>query len=161
MNTELPLYAQQKPNTCALACLRMVLAAFGTSVTEAAIESQARMQARGTVIDELERLARQFNLVAEIQDITVEQLAEVLATGSLPIAYIDRAVFDLPPARRAKHSLRDARIHTVIPIRVSAKSVTFHNPLGPAITRRSIRLFREAYQKLGGRCVVCSKPGDG
>ena len=29
MNIELPLYRQEKPNTCALACLRMVLAAFG------------------------------------------------------------------------------------------------------------------------------------
>src|SRR5438876_176688 len=74
MSIELPLYGQEKNNTCALACLRMVLAAFGTEVAEAAIEAHAQMKERGTVIDELERLARQFHLVAEIQDATVEEL---------------------------------------------------------------------------------------
>lgn len=32
MSIELPLYPQENRNTCALACLRMVLAAFGTQV---------------------------------------------------------------------------------------------------------------------------------
>ena len=32
MSTELPLYRQEKRNTCALAYLRMVLAAYGTDV---------------------------------------------------------------------------------------------------------------------------------
>src|SRR5712664_3166046 len=30
MDSKIPLYKQEKYNTCALACLRMVLAAFGT-----------------------------------------------------------------------------------------------------------------------------------
>ena len=160
MNTELPLYGLEKPNTCALACLRMVLAAFGTEVAEATIEAQAQMQERGTLIDELERLAQQFHLVAEIQDTTVEELREILAEGKLPIAFIDRAVFDLTPQQRRTHSIRDAIIHTVIPVRVTAKSITFHDPGPPGITRKTIRLFRRAYSCLGGRCVVCSKADD-
>jgi hypothetical protein len=32
MNIELPLYRQEKRNTCAFACLRMVLAVYGTDV---------------------------------------------------------------------------------------------------------------------------------
>jgi ABC-type bacteriocin/lantibiotic exporter with double-glycine peptidase domain len=67
MSFELPLYKQEKDNTCALACLRMVLAAFGTEVSEAAIEAQAAMAEKGTSIIELERLARWFGLVANIQ----------------------------------------------------------------------------------------------
>ena len=97
MNIELPLYGQEKPNTCALACLRMVLAAFGVEIAEAAIEAEAQMQERGTLIDEVERLARHFHLVAEIQDTTVEELREILAGGKLPIAFLDRAVFELTP----------------------------------------------------------------
>jgi ABC-type bacteriocin/lantibiotic exporter with double-glycine peptidase domain len=142
MNTELPLYGQGKPNTCALACLRMVLAAFGTQVREATLEAQAQLEERGTGIDELERLARQFHLFAEIKETTVEQLGEILAARKLPIAYIDRAIFQLSPAQRARHPLRNAKIHTVIPTRVGRNSVTFLDPLGPAITRRTIRLFR-------------------
>ena len=58
MNIELPLYRQEKDNTCALACLRMVLAAFGTNVRERELETRARMEPEGTLIDEVEALAR-------------------------------------------------------------------------------------------------------
>ena len=34
MSIELPIYRQETPRTCALACLRMALAAHGTSVEE-------------------------------------------------------------------------------------------------------------------------------
>ena len=62
----------------------MVLAAYGTNVEERVLEDQARLEPRGTVIDELERLARQFHLVAEIQETTVEDLRRMLAEGRLP-----------------------------------------------------------------------------
>jgi hypothetical protein len=158
MSTELPLYRQEKDNTCALACLRMVLAACGTAVEERTLQGLAHLEPDGTEIGELERLARQFGLVADIRDLTVEQLRQVLAEGKWPLAYIDRAVFDLTPARRAHHPLRDAKIHVIVPTRITASSVTYHDPLPPRIARRSIQLFRAAYEHLGGRCVVCSKP---
>jgi hypothetical protein len=52
MNIELPLYAQERPNTCALACLRMVLAAYGTHLDESAIEAVATMEDEGAPIEE-------------------------------------------------------------------------------------------------------------
>jgi ABC-type bacteriocin/lantibiotic exporter with double-glycine peptidase domain len=158
MNIELPLYRQEKDNTCALACLRMVLAAFGTTVPERELETRARMEPEGTLIDEVEALARQYHLGAQIQDTTVEELQRILADGKLPIAFIDRAVFELRPRERARHSIRNAIIHTVIPTRVTAKSVTFHDPRQPHVSRRTVRLFSHAYLSLGGRCVVCAKP---
>jgi len=158
MSIELPLYKQNKDNTCALACLRMVLAAYGRHVPESELEAQARMELQGTRIDELERLARQFQLGAEIQETTVEELRGILAQGKLPILYIDRLVFELSPGQRARHSIRDAIIHTVIPTQVTARSVTFHDPRLPQITRKSMRLFRQAFSSLGGHCIVCSKP---
>jgi hypothetical protein len=159
MSYKLPLYGQAKDNTCALASLRMVLAAFGTDVKESTLESQARLEEDGTEIGELERLARQFGLVADIQETTVEQLQQVLAEGKLAMAYIDRAVFDLAPMQRADHSLRAARVHVVVPTRVTAATVVYHDPLPPGrIVRKSIRLFRSAYERLGSHCVVCSKP---
>ena len=53
MSTELPLYRQEKRNTCALACLRMALAACGTEVEESTLEGQARVEEGGTEIAEL------------------------------------------------------------------------------------------------------------
>ena len=58
MSTEPPLHAQEKPNTCALACLRMVLAAYGRDVEESTLEGQARLVPDGTEIGALERLVR-------------------------------------------------------------------------------------------------------
>ncbi|HVA50282.1 MAG TPA: cysteine peptidase family C39 domain-containing protein [Pirellulales bacterium] len=140
-----------------MACLRMVLAACGTVVAERDLEDEARMEVDGTDIGELERLARQFGLAAEIQEPNVNQLGQLLADGKLPIAYIDRAVFELTPAARDRHSLRNARIHTVIPTRVSKASIWYHDPMQPRPVRKSIRLFRLAYERLGGRSVVCWK----
>jgi ABC-type bacteriocin/lantibiotic exporter with double-glycine peptidase domain len=76
MNYRLPLNRQRKDNTCALACLRMVLAAFGTEVEEGTLEAQARLGPLGIEIGELERLARQFGLVANPREVTVEQLRQ-------------------------------------------------------------------------------------
>jgi ABC-type bacteriocin/lantibiotic exporter with double-glycine peptidase domain len=60
LRIELPHYRQEKDNTCALACLRMVLAAYGRQVPESDLEAQAGMEPKGTRIDELERQTRQF-----------------------------------------------------------------------------------------------------
>ena len=157
MSIELPLYHQEKDNTCALACLRMVLAAFGSPIAESTIEAEAHMEEDGTPIEELERLAGQHGLGVEIQETTLEDLRRILAQGSLPIAYLDRAVFDLNPRQRASHSLRQAKIHAVVPTRVTEFYITFHDPLPPRVARRSVRLFRQAHGMLGNYCVVCSQ----
>jgi Peptidase C39 family len=158
MSINLPHYRQAKDNTCALACLRMVLAAFGTHVLESELEALASMEAKGTPIDELVSLAQRYHLRADVQDTTVEGLGSILAEGKLPIAYLDRAVFDLTPRQRLKHTIRNAIIHNVIPIRVTANSVSLHDPLRSGVTRKSLLLFRQAYERLGGRCIVCSRP---
>jgi hypothetical protein len=78
----------------------MVLAANGIHVEERVLESQAHMEEGGTPIDELERLARRYGLAAEIQYTTLSDLRRLLAEDRLPIAYIDRAIFDLTPRQR-------------------------------------------------------------
>jgi ABC-type bacteriocin/lantibiotic exporter with double-glycine peptidase domain len=87
MNSELPLYGQEKDETCALACLRMVLAVHGIDVAERVLESEARSEDGGTHIVELERVAQRFGLVAQIQRVTADQLRAILAERKLPIAY--------------------------------------------------------------------------
>lgn len=109
----------------------MVLAAHGTNVREAELEAHAKIETGGTPIDELERLARSYGLVAEIQDITVDGLQRILAAGKQAIAYIDRAIFNLSAAERRRHSIRDAIIHNVIPANITERSVTLHDPRFP------------------------------
>ena len=91
MSIELPLYRQEKRETCALG-LSMVLAAFGTRVAESDIETEGTLVEGGMLIEEFERTARRYRLVGDIQERTVEQLRQLLEQGKLAIAYIDRAV---------------------------------------------------------------------
>jgi hypothetical protein len=135
----------------------MVLAAFGIHVAEDALQAQARMEEGGTPIEELARLGRQYGLVAEIQEATTDELQGILTQERLPITYLDRAVFDLSPSARRRHSLRHAKIHAVVPTRVTRAYVTFHDPLPPCITRKSVNIFSHAHALLGNYCVVCSK----
>jgi ABC-type bacteriocin/lantibiotic exporter with double-glycine peptidase domain len=106
MGVDISHYRQQQENTCALACLRMVLAAYGTQVTEREIEAQTRLVERGVHIAELERLTHRYKPVAEVRETTISDLRHLVEQGKLPIAYIDRSVFDLTPRQREKHSIR-------------------------------------------------------
>src|SRR4051794_18432620 len=121
MRFQLPLFPQGKDNTRALAYLRMILAAYGVDVPRSELAAHAGMEPKGTPIGELERLARQYQLVSQIRETTVAEMGGILAKGSFPIAFIDRAVFALNPRQRARHSIRDAIMHTVIPTQVTDK----------------------------------------
>lgn len=162
MNTELPLYGQEKRDTCALACLRMVLAAHGTSVAESVIEAEARIVSGGTDIEELQRLARHFGLVAETQRATPAQLRAILAEGKLPIAYINRAFFDLASLRSVRQAIRSPLPHAVIPTRLSQHFVSFHDPGLVNVVRRSLARFDRAHHFFDYLTLVCypTKPGE-
>lgn len=155
----LPILAQEKSKTCALACLRMLLAAHGSAVQEQELEEQARIEVRGTPIDELERLARLRGLQASIETTTPEDLAQLIAEGHHAIAYIDRAIFDLTPKQRTTHRLVDSIIHCVIPVAVTDRAVICHDPLiSDRTRRRSLRLWKIAHGRLGYPSVVCRGP---
>ena len=101
----------------------MALAAHGTSVEESAIAAEARLEPGGTPIEELERLARHFGLVAHIQQTTVDQPRAILGEGRLPIVYLNRTVFELPSLRRLRSAFADPKLHAVIPPRISGRFV--------------------------------------
>jgi ABC-type bacteriocin/lantibiotic exporter with double-glycine peptidase domain len=140
----------------------MVLAAHGTYLEESTIEAEARMVPGGTPIEELERLARHFGLVAEIQQTTIDQLRAILAERKLAIVYLNRKVFELSSLERLGPAFTDPNLHTVVPTRVSDRFVTFHDPLPPRSTRRSIARFDRAQWFLQHAALVCSlrEPGE-
>lgn len=158
MNTELPLYGQEKRETCALACLRMVLAAHGRHVQERTLEAKARMVPGGTEIEELERLARLFGVVANIQRATADQLRAILTEEMLPIAYINRAFFELASLQRVRRAIRKPLSHAVIPTQLSSHFVTFHDPRLERVARRSLTRFDRAHRYFDYLTLVCEKP---
>ena len=161
MSSSVPQFRQESPNTCALACLRMVLAAFGTSVDEATLVRQATMTPTGTDILEVERLGRAYGLIAEVRRATVEELQELLDAGCLAIVYLNRRILNARNIRSARRSIQEALIHCVVPTRFTAQFVTYHDPLADPPQRRSIARFAGAHAHLDSPCVVCRKPDDG
>ena len=156
MTRNLPLLKQERDDSCALACLRMVLAGRGSVVTEAELAQRVPMEEGGTDIEELARLAQSFGLVAAVQEATVEQIRDLLRADRDIIAYLNRSVFDLPRLTDLTPALRSRRIHAVVPTRVTARQVTFHDPRLPAVVRKTIRRFEAAQRHLQSACLVLS-----
>jgi len=119
----------------------MVLAARGTMVTERDLVLRTQTVEGGVEIQELERLARTLGLTATAREATAHQIRELLRGGSDVIAYVNRSVFHLTTITDLTPALGSRRIHAVVPIHVTARQVTFHDPLLPAVVSKTIRRF--------------------
>jgi len=103
-------------------------------VSEAELVLRTQVVEGGVEIRDLERVARAFGLIATAREATVWQIRELLREGSDVITYINRRVFDLASLTDLTPALRSRRIHAVVPIGVTSRKVTFHDPL-PACRR--------------------------
>jgi len=146
MTFEPPFFPQGRYDTCALACLRMVLAGFGTNVSEAELVRASRMEEGGVEIEALAELARAYGLRADVDQLSLADLAQLFEGEQPAIVYLNRLPLD-----------RQFAIHAVVPIRLSPHYVTC---LDPRIGRRRIsrRKFERARSYLDRYGVVCSLP---
>jgi ABC-type bacteriocin/lantibiotic exporter with double-glycine peptidase domain len=136
----------------------MVLAGHGTVVSEADLEADVQREAGGTEINQLKQLAQKYGLVATIQEATAPMIGELLAADCEIISYVNRAVFDLPTLADLTPALRNLRVHAVVPIRVTARHITFLDPRQPAVVRKTIRRFGASQRHLRSLCLVFSEP---
>jgi ABC-type bacteriocin/lantibiotic exporter with double-glycine peptidase domain len=158
MPSKPPIIAQERADTCAIACLRMLLAYHGRMITEQELVQAATMEHGGMDIEELERLAIRFALRADIRKLGLLEIAALLARRIFPIVYLNRVHLDrrFPLSRRI--ALRLFLPHAVLPVRVSRHFVIFHDPLSLKPRRVSRHKFETAQSDLGNWCVVCSQP---
>jgi ABC-type bacteriocin/lantibiotic exporter with double-glycine peptidase domain len=143
MNLKPPFFAQERYDTCALACLRMILAYYGTEVSEAELVRMTAMEEGGVDIEELARVARRCGLPAEILSLSEKELMELNTKRRWVIVYLNRWPLD-----------RVFAIHAVIPIRFSRVFLTVLDPMRGQ-RRLSRRKFDQARQYLDRLCVVC------
>jgi len=146
MTSEPPFFPQERYDTCALACLRMVLAGFGRNVSEAELVRASSMEEGGVEIEALAELAREYGLRADVAQLSLADLARHFERELLAIVYLNRLPLD-----------RQFAIHAVVPIRLSPHYVTCLDPL---IGRRRIsrRKFEHARRYLDRYGVVCGLP---
>src|SRR4051794_7053696 len=78
MRSKPPFFEQEGDNTCALACLRMILADRGMRVTEDELVGQTAVQLEGVAFEELARLARRYQLPASIERLDLHGAAGLL-----------------------------------------------------------------------------------
>ena len=143
MNSTPPFVAQERSDTCMLACLRMILAQHNTDVTEAALVEQVSLKEGGLDPDVLAELAERYGLAAEAQQLDMPAVARLVRQGQFPIVLVDRSVFD-----------REFAIHAVIPIRFTQHYVSVLDPLRGE-RRISLRKFEKSQRRVGCWTVVC------
>jgi ABC-type bacteriocin/lantibiotic exporter with double-glycine peptidase domain len=142
MSSKPPFIAQERPDTCTLACLRMVLASQGIHVSEPTLLEQVSLVEGGANPDQLVALARAQGLSAKATQSDLETIRELVTEEKFPIVFVDRSLLDA-----------EFTIHAVIPIRFSAQYVTVLDPLRGE-RKLSIRKFGQAQRRVGWM-VVC------
>jgi ABC-type bacteriocin/lantibiotic exporter with double-glycine peptidase domain len=118
MSSMPPFIAQERPDACAVACLRMLLAHEGIEIGEAELIGSTALDEGGLTPEELVELARAYGLTASEKQIDDDELARLVEHGRFPIVYLYRKVLDGVP-----------NVHAVIPIGLSKHFVTMLDPL--------------------------------
>ncbi len=143
MTSKPPFFAQERYDTCALACLRMILAHHGSEVGEAELVRATTMQEGGVDIEELARAARRYGLRAEIKELPEDVLRDLVDQERLAIVYLNRFPLD-----------RQFAVHAVIPLRFTRHYVTVLDPRRGE-RRLTCRKFDAARRYLDRYGVVC------
>ena len=143
MASKPPFFPQERYDTCALACLRMILAHHAVKVSEEELVRSAAMDEGGVDIEELARLARRFDVPAEVRPILLDEIAELQTHNRWAIVYLNRLPLD--------HVFS---VHAVIPLRVTTHFVTI---LDPRVGERRLsrRKFEAARRYLSFYSVIC------
>lgn len=145
MSSTPPFFAQERPDSCAVACCRMVLAHQGTVVSEDELVEAVDFQPGGIDPEELVRLMGQYGLRAREVQLDLTALTGEVTKDGFPIVYLHRRPID-----------QEERVHAVLLVRMSPHYATLLDPLRGE-RRVSVRKFEEGRQLIG-RWVVVWEP---
>lgn len=89
--SQVPFFAQEQPESCVPACLRMVLASYGVERTEVELYACCQTDADGTLPSAAAQCARDFGFNASAPRLSgLDALREQLEIAHLfPIAYVN------------------------------------------------------------------------
>jgi ABC-type bacteriocin/lantibiotic exporter with double-glycine peptidase domain len=141
MSSTPPFIEQERPESCAVACLRMILAHRGSVRSEAELLEVAAMEEAGLDPRGLAELARECGLQAVERQLSRRALFALIRRQRFPIVFLYRRLLD-----------KVGEGHAVVCLRLSRKFVTFLDPLRGE-RRVTIQRFEEA-RRLIGRWVV-------
>ena len=132
MSSTPPFVAQERPDSCAIACLRMLLASQGVMISEPDLIRQTSLDEGGLTPEELTVLAGACGLPARESQLDDDELVHLVLDGRHPIVYLYRKLLDGVDT-----------VHAVIPIGFSKHFVTVLDPLRGK-RRVSLRKFAKS-----------------
>lgn len=136
-----PFVRQESTDACPIACLRMILAFRGITVTEPALMQAADIQPGGLNPEQIAELASRYGLTAKEKQLDQDALFELIRQARFPIVILYRRPIDAVDAG-----------HAVIPVSITRRFVTFLDPL-LGKRRVTIRKFEES-RRLAGQWVA-------
>lgn len=141
----LPFFSQELPTSCVAACVRMVLAALGHTLTEEEIRVRCDHSALGMRLNRVaEGLADLHVVVKYESDWGLDDLRDVVRTRATPIVAID-----LRPVEGI------FAFHAVVILDITAEQVTAHDPLYQEGFRSiSLTTFEAAWNKADRETVI-------
>src|SRR5262249_38197190 len=137
MRSTPPFIAQERPDSCAVACLRMLLAHQGEDISEDILVQAAAMPPGGLDPEELQAVARRYGLAADVRQADRADLRAVVGEQRFPIVYLYRQPID-----------KIAMTHAIIPVRIGRAFVSCLDPLR-GMRRISVRKFEQARRLVG------------
>lgn len=122
---EIPFFRQETDYTCGVACLRMVLAFYGTVREEPELVGSCGTTPDGTTADGLAEGARALAYQGMVCEGDLAFLRNAIGSGNPPIAFLSTASMSHYPGDT---------IHAVVVVDVTDREVTVNDPLlGPGI----------------------------
>ncbi len=85
----MPFYKQEHPYSCAVACLRILLAHYGIEVSEGELREKCKTRELGTYARDILACAQEYGFSAKLEHLSVEYLKELLDQDIHPIVYIN------------------------------------------------------------------------
>ena len=113
-----PFYKQETADSCAPACLRMVLSHFNLSVSEAELRARCDCTIFGADAPYVADVARQLGFnKTDIQNLSPDELQINLDEGRLPIVYVNLIPID---------GIEGA--HALVALEIGDDAVTVYDP---------------------------------
>lgn len=145
MKSKLPFHKQEKPYTCAVACLRMILGFYDFEVDEESLREKCRTTTFGTAAEDVVKAAHEFGLAARKEYATFEALRQYLTENIFPILFINLLVID-----------GYNTTHAIVVEEILESEIKFFDPRVGSRTVQ-IDLMRYAWQRAKNVAIIIEK----
>lgn len=149
---DIPFLPQERPESCVPACVRMILAAYGLTYTEADLYTCCETDVDGTLPSAVVRCVQQLGLSARAERLPdMETLIGQMAANTTPIVFLNLAPL-----------LGIAVIHAVVvtTIDVHQEQITVLDPSYVPDGRRvwGLGLFQMGWKLARNQTILISRP---